>query len=60
MKKSMIVKQCQTYLKGTTLKLWKQYLHENEITEAELLRDLVREFVKKKYNLSDGINRLKV
>lgn len=53
----MVIKRLSTYAKGTTLKLFIRYCKENEITEAELLRDLIREFVKRKYNLGDGINK---
>ncbi len=48
----------KTTLKGTVLKLFNQYTKENEIPEAEYIRDLIREDLKKKYKLGDGLKRL--
>lgn len=58
MKKNTFVKKVSTYLKGTTLKLYNQYTRENEIPDAEYLRSLIREDLKKRFNLGDGIKKL--
>lgn len=58
MKKNKYIRQVTTYIKGTTLKLYIQYTRENEIPDAEYLRGLIREDLKKRFNLGDGIKKL--
>ena len=58
MENKPFAKIVKTTLKGTTLKLFNRYTKENEIPEAEYMRDLVREDLKKKFNLGDGIKKL--
>ena len=48
----------KTTLKGTFLKLFNQYTKENEMKEAEYIRDLIREDLKKKFNLTNGFKKL--
>ena len=48
----------KTTLKGMLLKLFNQYVKENEIPDAEYIRDLIREDLKRKYKLGDGLKRL--
>lgn len=53
----MIAKVVKSSLRGTTLKLFLKYCKENEISESEVIRDLVRDFVKRRYQLGDSVNR---
>lgn len=58
MKKNTYVKLVKTYLKGTMLQLFVKYTREHEIPESEYVRDLIRDDLKKRYNLQDGFKRV--
>lgn len=47
----MFIKTARTYLKGELLQLFTKYIRENDLKEAEYIRDLIRKDLKEKYGL---------